>query len=136
MRPCLFVNLPQETSHDGQNGHRSFRGVESIHCVCRPDVHDQRFLLFFKICRYIPDLGAEAIVYLEEHAEHLTFTVDDEEDDRKLFLHQRTTSPENIRWKELRIAVFKKVLVNVICKERPPIDIKASFVGPFGEVAE
>lgn len=84
---------------------------------------------------FIPDLGAESLVYLEEHSENLTFTVDDESDNRRLFLHQKPSSPEKIRWKQQEITVFKKVMVNVFCKERPPIDIKARFASSFEETA-
>jgi exoribonuclease R len=82
---------------------------------------------------FIPDLGAEALVYLEEHEDILTWTMNEAEEkgSRKLFLHQKPSSPESLRWKQAEISVFGKVKVNVLCKERPPIDIKARFVAPF-----
>jgi exoribonuclease R len=83
---------------------------------------------------FIPELGAEALVYLDEHKETLTWTANEEEESgvRKLFLHQKLDdSQENFRWKQMEIAVFEKVKVDVICKEKPPIGIKARFVAPF-----
>jgi exoribonuclease R len=82
---------------------------------------------------FIPDLGAEALVYLEEHEKMLTWTANEDEEKgcRKLFLHQKPDSTESLRWKLAEISVFGKVKVDVICKERPPIDIKARFVAPF-----
>jgi len=40
---------------------------------------------------------------------------------------------KNGDWSEIDIKVFTKLTVSVICKEKPPIDIKIELEGPWKE---
>jgi len=78
---------------------------------------------------FVPRLGCEAMLFLEEHSDILQWTTnaeDDGADRRKIFLHNKSTSAN---WKNLTIDVFTKLRVTIICKENAPIDVKLRFEG-------
>lgn len=81
----------------------------------------------------VPRLGCEAMLYLEEHKDILTWTTNAERADgeeRKIFLHAKGGSGS---WKNLKVRVFTKLRVTILCKEKAPVDVKLRFEGPWGD---
>jgi DIS3-like exonuclease 2 len=80
---------------------------------------------------YIPTIGADALVYLEEHHHLLTWSNEEGVDGARLILLQRKPERKDVPWFNLEIKVFAKLKVSVISNENPPIDIKATLEGPW-----
>lgn len=81
---------------------------------------------------YIPSLGADALLYLDEHQDILTFK--DEElrnGTRRILLSKKVDATCRLAWNELEIKVFTKLKVSISCKEKPPIDLKLRLEGPY-----
>ena len=80
---------------------------------------------------YIPSLGADALLYLDEHKEMLTWADEEQRDGtRRILLQQKPDAP-GTRWNTIDIRVFTKVMVTVVSKDMPPIDIKLKLEGPW-----
>ena len=80
---------------------------------------------------YVPSIGADAILYLEEHKNLLTYSSEERNDkSRKITLQQKQSNVPN-RWNTLDILVFTKLYVTVVCNTKPPIDIKLQFEKPY-----
>jgi DIS3-like exonuclease 2 len=80
---------------------------------------------------YLPSIGADAMLYLEEHKSVLTYTAEERGDNARVIVLKNKTNGKAARWKTLDIVVFTKLLVTVVCNDKPPIDIKAKFEGPY-----
>lgn len=80
---------------------------------------------------YVPTIGADAMLYLDEHKTILTYTSEERNDkSRKIVLQQKQSNAQN-RWNTFDILVFTKLYVTVICNTKPPIDIKLQFEKPY-----
>ena len=80
---------------------------------------------------YVPTIGADAMLYLDEHKTILTYTSEERNDkSRKIVLQQKQSNAQN-RWNTFEILVFTKLYVTVICNTKPPIDIKLQFEKPY-----
>ena len=79
---------------------------------------------------YIPSLGSTALLYLQEHQDVLTYQPQEDPDGQRVILLEEVS--EGVKqWHRLEIRIFTKVRVTVACQDRPPIDIKARFEGPW-----
>ena len=80
---------------------------------------------------YVPSIGADAMLYLDEHKNILTYTSEERNDkSRKITLQQKQSNVQD-RWNTLEILVFTKLCVTVICNTKAPIDIKLQFEKPY-----
>ena len=83
---------------------------------------------------YVPSIGADALLYLDEHKEDLTWAAATEADGtRRILVHQKpdATARKQYRWDMLDVRVFTKVRVTVVSKDTSPIDIKLRLEGPW-----
>ena len=82
---------------------------------------------------YVPSLGAAGLLYLQEHQDMLTYRPqEDPRDGQRIILLEEVSEKEK-KWNRLEIRVFTKLRVTVVCQDRPPIDIKIRFEGPWKE---
>ena len=79
---------------------------------------------------YVPSLGAPGLLYLQEHENMLTYQPQEDPDGQRVILLEEVSDREKT-WNRLEIRVFTKLRVTVICQDRPPIDIKVRFEGPW-----
>eukprot|EP00977_Amphora_coffeiformis_P013282 scaffold3421_cov181-Amphora_coffeaeformis.AAC.22 len=79
---------------------------------------------------YVPSLGAAGLLYLQEHQDMLTYQPQEDPDGQRILLLEEVSDRDK-KWNRLEIRVFTKLTVTVICQERPPIDIKVRFEGPW-----
>jgi DIS3-like exonuclease 2 len=82
---------------------------------------------------FIPSLGADALLYLDEHKDVLEYSYEEQTNGARCLRLQQTSNSSGLQWKELTIKVFAKLLVSIGCKEKPPIDIKLRLEGPYRE---
>jgi DIS3-like exonuclease 2 len=82
---------------------------------------------------YLPSLGAAALLYLKEHEDMLRYQSQEDADGQRIILLEEVSNDDKKMWHRLEIRVFTKLQVTVICQDRPPIDIKARFEGPWSE---
>jgi DIS3-like exonuclease 2 len=80
---------------------------------------------------FLPSIGADAMLYLEEHKNVLAYSSEERGDNTRILVLENKLSGRTPRWKTLEITVFTKLLVTVVCNEKPPIDIKVKFEGPY-----
>mmetsp|Transcript_24168 Transcript_24168/g.40011 ORF Transcript_24168/g.40011 Transcript_24168/m.40011 type:complete len:960 (-) Transcript_24168:67-2946(-) len=82
---------------------------------------------------YIPELGCSGKLFLDEHKQMVdSAPFEARNGTRHIKLTSKRTSTF---WKQIDIKVFCKLKVDVVCKERPPIDIKVLLNGPWVEDA-
>lgn len=79
---------------------------------------------------HVPSLGAPGILYLQEHQDMLTYEPQEDPDGQRVILLEEVSEEEK-KWNRLEIRVFTKLRVTVVCQDRPPIDIKVRFEGPW-----
>jgi len=79
---------------------------------------------------YVPSLGASGLLYLQEHQDMLTYQPLEDPDGQRILLLEEISDKDK-KWNRLEIRVFTKLCVTVVCQERPPIDIKVRFEGPW-----
>jgi DIS3-like exonuclease 2 len=92
---------------------------------------------------FVPSLGVNAILYLDEHKDMLTFAIEEvsREDgcSRRILLQLKPEAAkcmeESRKWQSgaLEIKVFSKLAVTVTCKDKPPVDVKLRLEGPWKE---
>jgi DIS3-like exonuclease 2 len=80
---------------------------------------------------YVPSLGADAMLYLDEHKNILTYTSEEGNDKSRKITLQQKKEMKGTRWNTLEIVVFTKLYVTVVCNSKPPIDIKLQFERPY-----
>lgn len=79
---------------------------------------------------YVPSLGAPGLLYLQEHENMLTYQPQEDPDGQRVILLEEVSDREK-EWNRLEIRVFTKLRVTVVCQDRPPIDVKVRFEGPW-----
>jgi len=89
----------------------------------------------FKV--FVEELGCSAMLFLDEHKGKLLESTEPyktEKGQRGIKLKRnKDNNNKNGDWSEIDIKVFTKLTVSVICKEKPPIDIKIELEGPWKE---
>jgi len=88
---------------------------------------------------FVPSLGTSALLYLQEHTDSLAYAAEEGNDgSRRILLQQKPPKPNQQqnggdppRWDTMEITIFVKLSVTVICKEKPPVDIKLQLEGPW-----
>lgn len=80
---------------------------------------------------FVPTLGTSALLYLQEHADVLTYASEEDKNGARRILLQQKPTDRGPQWKTLEIKVFVKLLVTVTCKDKPPIDVKLRLEGPW-----
>lgn len=81
---------------------------------------------------YVPSLGASGLLYLQEHQDMLTCQPQEDANGQRVLLLEEISDKDK-KWNRLEIRVFTKLCVTVVVQERPPIDIKIRFEGPWRE---
>lgn len=129
---CLHCSGKQKASKEAQQ--RCDRVFLSLYLLKHPMKSQMGIVLSVgqkAFMVYIPSLGADALLYLDEHKDMLTYADDEHKDGtRRILLQQKPDAP-GTKWKTLAIKVFTKLLVTIICKEKPPIDMKLRMEGPY-----
>ncbi|GKY90395.1 hypothetical protein MPSEU_000013500 [Mayamaea pseudoterrestris] len=80
---------------------------------------------------YLPSLGTRAKLFLLDHRDMLTYASSEDEDGTKRILLQRKADVAGEPWETIEIAVFVKLSVTILCRDRPPVDIKLRLEGPW-----
>ena len=82
---------------------------------------------------YIPTLGTRAKVQLLDHRDMLEYASEENEVDgtKRILLQRKLGDSSGATWKTLEIALFVKLSVTILCKDRPPVDIKLRLEGPW-----
>jgi DIS3-like exonuclease 2 len=79
---------------------------------------------------FVPSLGVSSKLFLDEHKEKIKAeAVKDVRGQRIIRMEHKSKKKDD--WKTLDIKVFTKIQVSVICKEKPPIDVKIVMEGPW-----
>jgi exoribonuclease R len=78
---------------------------------------------------YIPELGCSGKLFLDEHKQMVeSAPFEARNGTRQIKLTSKRSASS---WREITIKVFTKLKVSVVCKEKPPIDIKVLLEGPW-----
>ena len=82
---------------------------------------------------YVPSIGVSAKLFLDEHKDMVTFEpyvikTGKVGGEKRLRL---TCIGKHGKWSQIDIKMFCKLSVNVLCKEKPPIDVKLMLEGPW-----
>lgn len=111
---------------------RSDRVFLAIHLKNRPlrnklgvviSVGERTFTVF------IQELGCSGKLFLDEHKQMVDSKAYQAKNGQR---HMKLTSKRSgSTWSDLDIKIFTKLRVSVLCKERPPIDIKVHLEGPW-----
>jgi DIS3-like exonuclease 2 len=85
---------------------------------------------------FVPALGVNVKLFLQEHKDMLTYASDEARDGSKRILLQRRFQDGHpcegtIEWVSIEIDVLTKLQVTVVCKETPPVDVKVRLEGPW-----
>ena len=82
---------------------------------------------------FVPSLGVNALLYLQEHKDILTYADEEQRDGtRRILLQQKAgTGTEERRWETLEIVLLTKLQVTITCRDEPPVDVKLRFEGPW-----
>jgi len=63
----------------------------------------------------------------------LTYASEENNGMRRILLQQKPESNERQRWNTMEIEVFVTLSVTVLCRDKPPVDIKLRLEGPWTE---
>jgi exoribonuclease R len=80
---------------------------------------------------YVPSIGADAMLYLDEHKNILSYTSEERNDKSRRIVLQQKKDMKGTRWNTFEVVIFSKLYVTVICNSKPPIDIKLQFERPY-----
>jgi DIS3-like exonuclease 2 len=80
---------------------------------------------------YVPSLGINVMLFLEEHKEGLTSEFTEQDDGGRRIVLKQKPGARGIQWGTLEIKVFTKIVVTVYCRDKPPIDVKLKLEGPW-----
>lgn len=80
---------------------------------------------------FVPDLGVNGLVYLDDHVDLYDARVSKDKDSgkRTMLLLPKNGSSRS----RLDIRVFEKLAISCHCNEKPPIDVKLRIAGPWTE---
>ena len=81
---------------------------------------------------FLPKLGVQALVYLDESKSWISFESVNMEDIRRIRL-KRTSKHKDETWKEMKIDFFSKVRVTCKCSAKAPVKVKLELEGPWEE---
>jgi len=81
---------------------------------------------------FIPKLGVNAMLYMEEHKEWLEYESQGDENDRRLVLTRKEGQQKGGTgsWKRLDVKMFTKLSVSCLYKDKPRVDVRLLLEGP------
>ncbi|KAL3904016.1 MAG: hypothetical protein SGARI_005119 [Bacillariaceae sp.] len=80
---------------------------------------------------FIPSLGVNAMVYLEEHEDWIEHEAYEDPNFGNRINLKRIRKHKGAQWKDLLIKNFTKVKVSCKCSEKPPLAVKLELEGPY-----
>ena len=80
---------------------------------------------------YIQELGCSGKLFVDEHKQLVDSKPYISKNGQRQIKLTRKNANEGSHWSEIDIKVFTKIKVTVLCKERPPIDIRVVLEGPW-----
>jgi DIS3-like exonuclease 2 len=80
---------------------------------------------------FVPSLGVNALLYLQDHKDLLTYASDEDRDGTKRILLQQKPDTSSIHWGVLEIVLLTKLQVTITCRDQPPVDVKLRLEGPW-----
>ena len=129
---CDHSNDMKIASKDAQE--RCDRVFLSLYVKKNPLVSQMGVVLSVGRCAftvYVPAIESSALLYLQEHGDQLTYASEKQRDGTLRILLQQKPASNVARWNTFEVKVFAKVVVTVVCKDIPPIDIKLKFERPW-----
>ncbi|CAB9512608.1 DIS3-like exonuclease 2 [Seminavis robusta] len=77
---------------------------------------------------FVPSLGVNAMVFLEEHKDWLEYENQGDDHDHRIVLTRK--APTRELWNRMYVKMFTKVLVSCLYKDKPRVDVKLQLEGP------
>lgn len=81
---------------------------------------------------FVPKLGINAMLFLEEHKDWLDYQSHGEDHEKRLVITRKTGQQGGGRgtWKRLDVKMFSKLSVACLYKDNPRVDVKLQLEGP------
>jgi len=80
---------------------------------------------------FIPSIGVNAMLFLDEHNEWLDYASHGEGHDKRIVLTRKQESQATgLSWKRLEVKMFTKLSVSCLFKDKPRVDVKLQLEGP------
>jgi len=80
---------------------------------------------------FVPELGISSLLYLDEHKDWIKFEPYEHLGKERRIKLERVAKHHDESWNQLVIKNFARVRVTCKCQDKPPINVKLAFEGPW-----